>query len=178
LRLRGAYGTPLETGVLNIFLQVAGFVSFKKIYCMKNFTPLFFVLLLFISFNTMAQDTTNKEMTGKYKFPAGSVIPEAVVTWDNGVLTMNSVQGVSALERIKGDTFNVVSFSGTVVFKRNEARKITGVHVDASGYIFDGVKDDTNITNDEVNESTVNVTRDKIAGRNVTRFRIPGCIIE
>ena len=105
---------------------------------MKNFTQLFFVLLLLTGLGAMAQDTTNKEMTGKYKFPAGSVIPEALVTWDNGVLTMNSVQGVSTLERIKGDTFNVVSFSGIVVFKRNETRKITGVHVDASGYVFDG----------------------------------------
>jgi hypothetical protein len=92
-------------------------------------------------FAAAAQDTTYKEMVGKYKFPAGSIIDEANVTLENAVLTMSSSAGTSVLERIKGDSFNVVTFSGTCVFKRNEANKVTGVHVDASGYILDGVKD-------------------------------------
>jgi hypothetical protein len=104
------------------------------------------VVLLVISSGALAQDSTYKEMVGKYKFPAGSVIEEAIVTWENGVLTMNSAQGVSALERMKGDTFNVVSFSGIAVFKRDETRKITGVHVDASGYVMDGEKETDKLT--------------------------------
>jgi hypothetical protein len=90
-----------------------------------------------------AQDSTYKEMVGKYKFPAGSIIDEANVTVENAALTMASSAGTSVLERIKGDTFNVVSFDGICIFKRNEASKVTGVHVDASGYILDGVKDPT-----------------------------------
>ena len=101
-----------------------------------------------------AQDTTSKEMTGKYKFPAGSVIEEALVTWENGILTMSSSAGVSVLEKMKGDTFNVVSFNGICVFKRNESKKVTGVHVDASGYILDGEKETANmlLAVDAINE--------------------------
>ena len=99
----------------------------------------FFYILLAIAAN--AQDTTHKEMVGRYKFPAGSVIDEAIVTWDAGILTMSSTAGTSTLEKIKGDTFNVVSFSGICVFQRDANKKINGVHVDASGYILDGTKD-------------------------------------
>jgi len=109
---------------------------------MKKFS-IFCITVLFTAILANAQDTTGREMTGKYKFPAGSVIEEAVVTWENGVLTMSSTAGVSVLEKMKGDTFNVVSFSGICVFKRNETKKVTGVHVDASGYILDGEKEAT-----------------------------------
>lgn len=105
------------------------------------------LICLGIASMAIAQDTTSKEMVGKYKFPSGSVIEEAIVTWENGVLTMSSSAGVSVLERMKGDTFNVVSFSGTCIFKRNETKKITGVHVDASGYVMDGEKDPVQLTN-------------------------------
>ena len=101
----------------------------------------FLIAFCMIAITSVAQDSTYKEMTGRYKFPAGSVIDEANVTVDNGALTMSSSAGTSTLERIKGDTFNVVSFNGTCIFKRDDAKKINGVHVDASGYILDGVKD-------------------------------------
>lgn len=102
-----------------------------------------YFLLIFCAgiISANAQDSTFKELTGRYKFPAGSIIEEANVTVENNVLTMSSTAGTSTLERIKGDTFNVVSFNGICIFKREEAGKINGVHVDASGYILDGVKD-------------------------------------
>jgi hypothetical protein len=106
---------------------------------MKQLTFLFTILLL--AMGAFSQDTAFKEMTGKYKFPPGSVIDEAIVTYDNGTLMMNSSQGASALEKIKGDTFNVVSFKGIAIFKRDETQKIAGVHVDASGYVLDGTKE-------------------------------------
>jgi len=94
----------------------------------------------------MAQDSTaRKELIGKYKFPAGSVVEEVIVLQDNGALMMNSTAGTSALELIKGDSFNIVSFNGVAVFKRNEMKKITGVHIDASGYVLEGVKDSTGV---------------------------------
>ena len=99
------------------------------------------ILGLLASLAVTAQDSTGKELIGKYKFPAGSVIEEAVVTFENGVITMSSSAGVSVLEKMKGDTFNIVSFNGIAVFKRDDAKKITGVHVDASGYILEGEKE-------------------------------------
>ncbi len=101
----------------------------------------FLIAFSLVAIGAGAQDTTFKEMTGKYKFPAGSIIDEANVTVENAVLTMSSTAGTSTLERIKGDTFNVVTFNGICIFKRDEAKKINGVHVDASGYILDGVKE-------------------------------------
>ncbi|HTL08269.1 MAG TPA: hypothetical protein VL307_08445 [Chitinophagaceae bacterium] len=99
------------------------------------------LLGLLISLAAAAQDSTGKELIGKYKFPPGSVIEEAVVTFENGVISMSSSAGVSVLEKTKGDTFNIVSFNGIAVFKRDEARKIAGVHIDASGYVLEGEKE-------------------------------------
>jgi hypothetical protein len=104
------------------------------------------LLLLSITLVTLgtlhAQDSTaKKELAGKYKFPDGSVVPEVEVVIDNGVLMMNSSAGTSSLELVKGDTFSIVAFNGTAVFKRNDAKKVIGVHIDAGGYVLDGVKD-------------------------------------
>ena len=96
---------------------------------------------LFVGLFANAQDSTYKELLGKYKFPAGSVVDETTVTMENGILTMNSSAGASTLEKVKGDTFNIVSFNGIAVFKRDDTKKITGVHIDASGYVLDGVKE-------------------------------------
>ncbi len=100
-----------------------------------------FVLFCSITLTTLAQDSAQSQLLGKYKFPDGSVVTEVVVGFENGGLTMNSSAGTSVLELIKGDSFNIVSFNGTAVFKRNDAKKVIGVHVDASGYVLDGVKD-------------------------------------
>lgn len=105
---------------------------------MKLFSCLFCCLLALAA---GAQDSTYKEFLGKYKFPAGTVIDEAIVSIENGALNMNSSAGTSVLERVKGDTFNVVSFNGICIFKRDDAKKVNGVHVDASGYVLDGVKE-------------------------------------
>lgn len=106
------------------------------------------LLLLSLALVTLvglhAQDSTaKKELVGKYKFPDGSVVPEVEVVIDNGALMMNSSAGTSSLEFVKGDTFNIVAFNGIAVFKRNDAKKVIGVHIDAGGYVLDGVKDST-----------------------------------
>src|SRR5438094_601534 len=109
---------------------------------MKQLKAFFTVGLLFTGMLVVAQDSTaRKELIGKYKFPAGSVVEEVIVMQDNGTLMMNSSAGTSALELIKGDSFNIVNFNGIAVFKRNDMKKITGVHIDASGYVLEGVKD-------------------------------------
>lgn len=109
---------------------------------MKQTRFIFTVGLLFITMLASAQDSTaRKELMGKYKFPAGSVVEEVIVLQENGMLMMNSTAGTSSLEPVKGDTFNIVNFNGIAVFKRNDIRKVIGVHIDASGYVLDGVKD-------------------------------------
>jgi hypothetical protein len=111
----------------------------------RTFLLLTTMLLIFIA--THAQDSTQrKDYLGKYKFPEGSVVPEVEVLIENGLLMMNSSAGTSSLELIKGDTFTIVAFNGTAAFKRNDAKKVIGVHIDAGGYILDGVKDSTTTT--------------------------------
>ena len=108
----------------------------------RSFLLLSAMLLIVIAAN--AQDSTQrKDYLGKYKFPEGSVVPEVEVLIENGMLMMNSSAGTSSLELIKGDTFTIVAFNGTAAFKRNDAKKVIGVHIDAGGYILDGVKDST-----------------------------------
>ena len=143
--------------------------------------------LLIICIGAAAQDTTYKELVGKYKFPAGTIIEDATVTLENGVVNMSSSQGVSVLEKMKGDTFNIVSFNGIAVFKRNDAKKIIGVHVDASGYVMDGEKQNTPNINDytgekmilqgnELTENQREMVRQSVSARKMSA-RIIGCII-
>jgi hypothetical protein len=106
----------------------------------RTFLPITMMMFIFAAAN--AQDSTqNREFVGKYKFPDGSVVPEVEVVIENGMLMMNSSAGTSSLELIKGDTFTIVAFNGTAAFKRNDVKKVVGVHIDAGGYILDGVKD-------------------------------------
>jgi hypothetical protein len=107
---------------------------------MKRITLLLSLALLTVV-AANAQDSTQKQFVGKYRFPEGSVVPDVDVVIDNGVLMMNSSAGTSTLELVKTDTFTITSFNGTAVFKRNDAKKVIGVHIDAGGYVLDGVKD-------------------------------------
>ena len=87
-------------------------------------------------------DTTLKEYTGRYVFPDGNVVPDVTVVLDGNALSMTSSAGTSALEKVGVDSFSVVEFSGTAVFKRDGANKISGVHIEAAGYIMDGTKEE------------------------------------
>lgn len=87
-----------------------------------------------------AQDTTMKEYVGKYVFPDGSVVPDVEVVLQDSVLTMTSTAGSSTLVKLGVDSFQIVEFSGTAVFRRGEDKKVNLVHIDAMGYILDGNK--------------------------------------
>ena len=87
-----------------------------------------------------AQDTSAQYL-GKYKFPDGSVVADVEVTIDNGKLIMSSSAGTSNLDVLGKDSFNIVTFNGYAVFRRNETKRIVAVHIEASGYVLDGVKD-------------------------------------
>jgi len=157
---------------------------------MKQLSGIFTCMLLFTGMLVVAQDSTvRKELIGRYKFPAGSVVEEVVVMQENGILMMNSTAGTSSLELIKGDSFTIVNFSGIAVFKRNEVKKVTGVHIDASGYVLDGVKDSVAVSPNifitersysysQVNEGDANLIRDAMATNNFYRCRFTDWIVE
>jgi hypothetical protein len=157
---------------------------------MKQLRTIFTLGLLLTGMLVIAQDsTTRKELIGRYKFPAGSVVEEVVVMQDNGILMMNSTAGTSSLELVKGDTFNIVNFNGIAVFKRNETKKVIGVHIDASGYVLDGVKDSVAVRSNamvgmrsfpsnQVDENDMLLVLDEIATKDFYRRRFADCIIE
>ena len=105
---------------------------------------LLFFLAVGSSFILSAQQTPQtdslKEYTGKYKFPEGSDVTEIKVVVENGVLWANSVKGNSELKRIEKDVFEVVSYTGTATFKRDEYGRINVLHIEVGKLIMDGTK--------------------------------------
>jgi len=101
---------------------------------------MFTMLLLAGGLFINAQDTTLQEYTGKYVFPDGSVVPDVEVILESGALTMTSSAGSSSLVKLGVDSFQIVEFSGTAVFKRGDDKKVNGIHIEAMGYILDGSK--------------------------------------
>ncbi len=104
-------------------------------------------LSVFIFSCTAAYDKKHdslQQYTGKFKFAEGSPVQEINITLENGVLVMNASIGTASLEKKGEDEFLIPSYSGTAVFKRNEAKKIIGIHIEAGGAILDGTKDEGN----------------------------------
>jgi len=106
----------------------------------------FFIFFLFaaISATVNAQDTL-QQYAGKYVFPEGSPVPEVEVISASGGLTMTSVAGNSSLVQLGSDSFQIVEFSGTAIFKRTEDKKVGAVHIEAMGYVLDGQKQNTGL---------------------------------
>jgi hypothetical protein len=113
---------------------------------MKKWMLLFGLSLCFVITTAQAQDapkdSTLKEYAGKYVFPEGSVIPNVVVNFEDGALTMSSAAGTSALVKQETDLYSITSFNGTAKFKRDSNQKIIGVTVEARGYTLEGTKSD------------------------------------
>jgi hypothetical protein len=107
----------------------------------------FFAFIFCFSLAGLAQQDTLQQYAGKYKFPAGGPVTEVEVVYADGALTMNSAAGSSALRFEKGDEFTIVSYDGTAIFTRNAQKKISGVHIEAMGYVLDGTKDETGTWN-------------------------------
>ena len=113
---------------------------------MKKFLLLLPLTIGLVLLATAQDSTLKKELVGKYKFPDGSVVAEVEVVLENGVLMMNSSAGTSNLDWIKADSFSIAAFNGTAGFRRNDAKKIVGVHIEAGGYVLDGVKDSSTVS--------------------------------
>jgi hypothetical protein len=81
-----------------------------------------------------------KEYTGKYKFPEGAPFADITIAIENGVLTATSAAGGSELKRREGDIFDIVAYSGTAIFKRNDAKVITKLQVQVNDLDVEGEK--------------------------------------
>jgi hypothetical protein len=102
------------------------------------------LLVLFVTaftFYLRAQDSL-QTFVGKYKFPEGSMVTDVTIALENNVLMLNSERGNAQLDRIASDTFAITAFNGTVVFKRNEAKKVTGITIDVMGITLEGNKEE------------------------------------
>jgi len=104
---------------------------------------LFFVALgncFILSAQQTPQADSLKEYTGKYKFPEGSEVTEIKVGIENNILWTYSDKGNSELKRIEKDMFEVVQYTGTATFKRDENGKVIGLHIEVGNLIMDGKK--------------------------------------
>jgi len=106
---------------------------------MKKF--IFSLVTLICFANLRGQDTTLNEYVGTYKFPEGSVVLSVDIKIENGVLMANSSAGSSALEKIAKDTFNLVSYSGSVYFTRDADKKVNGIKIEVQDTVLEGKKE-------------------------------------
>ena len=81
-----------------------------------------------------------EDFVGRYVFPEGSVVPDVTVVLSGDALNMSSAAGSSVLSELGKDSFAIVEFNGTSVFKRGEDKKVNAVHIEAQGYVLDGQK--------------------------------------
>jgi hypothetical protein len=109
-------------------------------------TLLIIFALVFATVLVNAQtDSTLKQYTGKYIFPAGSPTPEATISLDGGTMYIASSMGSATLAKVEGDVFSIVEYNGTATFKRNEQGKIVGVLVAVAGMELVGTKEETGL---------------------------------
>lgn len=102
---------------------------------------LVFTIVALAAFGLLnAQDTTLNEYVGTYTFPEGSMVTSVEIKIENGGLMASSSAGSSALEKISRDTFNLVSYSGTVYFIRNSEQKIDSIRINTQDVILEGKK--------------------------------------
>ena len=106
---------------------------------MKKFAFLLSIGIIYC-ITLKAQDSL-QHYVAKYKFPQGSMVTEVDVVMENGVLMVNSTMGSAAIERSTGDEFTMPSHNGTVVFTRNEAKKITGIKIDVMNISLEGIRE-------------------------------------
>jgi hypothetical protein len=108
---------------------------------MKKVT-LLLSLFIAVCFSLKAQDSL-QQYVAKYKFPEGSAVTEVTVALENGALMVNSTMGNAALEKTGTDQFAMPAYNGTVVFTRNEAKKITGIKIDVMNITLEGTREES-----------------------------------
>jgi len=109
---------------------------------MKKLLLLLFALsgTLILSAQQTPKSDSLTEYVGKYKFPDGSEVTEIRIVVENGVLWAKSDKGDSELKRIEKDSFEVVTYTGTATFKRDEKGKVNVLHIAVGDLIMDGTR--------------------------------------
>ena len=107
---------------------------------MKKITLL--LLICTVSYFSLKAENSFQQYTGKYIFSQGSILTEINVVIDNGTLQLSSVLGSTVIEKGDNDKFTIPSYNGTAVFVRNEAKKITGIKIEAMGVSLEGTKEE------------------------------------
>ena len=108
---------------------------------MKKILLLILIVAGFNSANAQSSPVDSlKEYTGKYKFPDGTPFTEVTIAIENGGLTATSASGGSELKRREGDTFDIVAYGGTAIFKINDEKKITRLQVQVNDLDVEGEK--------------------------------------
>lgn len=106
---------------------------------MKKLT--FIIILLTLSCQYLKAEDFFQQYSGTFKFPKGSILTEVNIITENGALQINSAIGKTVLEKTAAaDIFNIPSYNGTVSFKRNELKKITGIKIEVMNTILEGNK--------------------------------------
>jgi Domain of unknown function (DUF3471) len=122
---------------------------------MKKFICL--LMTAFVGMSLLAQtDTSLQQYTGVYKFPEGSVVTSVEIKIENGGLMATSTAGSSVLERISKDTFNLVSYSGTVYFTRDTEKKVNGIRIEVQDTILEGKKENAGLAINDLRHPFLN----------------------
>jgi hypothetical protein len=122
---------------------------------MKKFVCL--LMTAFVGMNLLAQtDTSLQQYTGVYKFPEGSAVTSVEIKIENGGLMATSTAGSSVLERISKDTFNLVSYSGTVYFTRDAEKKVNGIRIEVQDTILEGKKENAGLAINDLRHPLLN----------------------
>ncbi|MBS1511868.1 MAG: hypothetical protein JST86_13560 [Bacteroidetes bacterium] len=89
-----------------------------------------------------AEDVCPQQYTAKYKLPTGCSIGDVSVFMENGTLHLNCLLGSTTLEITGDDKFYMPANSGTIVFLRNDAKRITGIRMDIQNLSVEGIKEE------------------------------------
>lgn len=104
-----------------------------------------FLLIFTAAYFSLKAENTFQQYTGKYIFSQGSLFTEINVVIDNGTLQLSSTLGSTVIEKGDTDKFTIPSYNGTAVFVRNEAKKITGIKIEAMGVSLEGTKEEKDV---------------------------------
>ena len=106
----------------------------KKFLCL--------LLVLSATFFVYAQDTTLRQYVGKYKIPDAGM--EITVKLDTGGLIITFPAGDSPLTNIGIDSFDAIHLrkANTIVFKRNDAKKVNGINFITDDITLEGKKEE------------------------------------
>ncbi|MCD8538947.1 MAG: hypothetical protein LRY55_03675 [Leadbetterella sp.] len=93
------------------------------------------------SFEGKRESVTPDEYAGKYSLEGSPEVPEVSIQIQDGALYIEASIGGSRLvaTQVK-DSYQMTAATGGVVFKRDEAGKVTGIEVEYAGSTFKGTR--------------------------------------